>query len=348
MLDLAEDIARKNLERVRVKEDFIASCCPFHADRSPSFWISRESGAWGCFGCGAKGSNLKLLLQELGVRDKVTEDQIERELKDKRKTRAKAVARKKKQARASLLGTHVLPESILGIYDFAPLDLIEDGFQESILVQHDIGYDRERNRITFPIRDLEGSLVGISGRTTIGEFPKYKVYTGRRTIEGREIMGELGEWFPDYSSSDIRNHLWRANAVFEDIYHGRSEQLIIVEGYKACLWLVQNGWTNTVALMGSRMSAAQERIVRRMGTPTWILLDKNEAGQSGTNDICDRLGIATFPVYRCTYEPGKDDSVQPDDLDAEELDEMFSSATKAKGKRKRRYDNSRKESVKTD
>jgi DNA primase len=348
MREVVLEFASEHLENVRVKESFAAASCPFHADRNPSFWIALDTGSWGCFSCEERGSNLKLLMRALGYKNRSAEKEIDAALKDQKKTRAAAVRRKKRKARASFLGTHTLPESLLGVFNFTPIDLVEAGFSEQLLIENNIGYDRERDRIIFPIRDLAGNLIGLSGRATLpGALPKYKVYQGRFIRDGKEMLGELGEWFPDYSSTDIRNHLWGANFIFEDIFHRRSEQLIVVEGYKARLWLVQHGWTNTVAIMGARMSDAQERIIRQMGTPTWILLDNNDAGQSGANDICDRLGMATFPVYRCNYPSDMSEDAQPDDLTTvEEIDWVLSNATKARGKR--RYGYKRTKAVSTD
>lgn len=338
MTYLADEIAEDHLEKVKSRGDYLQASCPFHSDNTPSFWVHRESGRWGCFSCQESGSDLGYLLKAIGAG---TTRVIQQKLKNARENRRKNASFEKKRqqvkAQRELKGVHTLPEALLGVYDFLPMDLIDNGFEEAILNAHQIGYDRGNDRITFPIRDFVGQLIGISGRATEkGKHPKYKVYTGKRIVEGREDLGELGEWFPDYSSSDIRDHLWRAHLVFDDIYHGRNKDgLIIVEGYKACLWLVQLGFHNVVALMGAHMSATQERLIRKMGTKTWILLDANEAGQKGTANISDRLGNASFPVYACHYPSDCPLEAQPDDFDLPGAQWLLDNATRATGKAKR-------------
>lgn len=346
MQDVVDEIAREHLRLVKVKEGFVAAACPFHKggqERRPSFWINRLNGEWGCFACAEHGSNLKSLMQALGFKSRKLEVVIEEAVRDAKQNRNIEKARRRKKAKAEFRGVHVLPDALLGVYDWTPVKLIEEGFDEEILIAHDIGFDRERERITFPIRDLYGNLIGISGRTVkLDGYPKYKVYEGVTEKDGIKASGELGEWFPDYTNEGIRDHLWRANFVFKDIYEDRSKQLIVVEGYKAAMWLVQQGWFNVVALMGSRMSYAQQRLVCRMGTETWIFLDNNEAGISGTETIQDRLGSTTFPVYLCQYPSDYDEDCQPSDLGGDEIESILSGAVRARGRYKHAGGNQRK------
>jgi len=344
MEEVVDQIAADHLENVKVKAEFVAASCPFHGeDRHPSFWIERSTGRWGCFTCSVGGSGIEWLLKELKVPTRSIEWAIEEAKKDRHRVAAIAEIQRRKKAKADFTGLHTLPESILGIWDYCPLALLESGFSEEILRKHDVGYDQKRNRITFPIRDIAGNLVGVSGRSVDGRWPKYKVYQGyhnQRDDDGNIVRdpGELGAWFPEYSSTDIRNHLYRGNFVYQKCFDDESDYLIIVEGYKAALWLVQLGYECVVALMGSRMSQTQERLVRRMGVPTYVLLDNNDAGQDGADSICDRLGNCTFPVYRCWYPEDMGTEAQPDDLETNELvEEILGDASRAVSKlRKRR------------
>lgn len=339
MLGVVDDIAQQYLDHVTIKADFVSAACPFHQETTPgAFWISRESGSWGCWSCGVHGSDLGSLLEGMKIRAPRVEKVIRLAREERKKTSDIDRVVRAKKARQQFKGTAVLPESLLGVWDWCPVKLLDDGFSEELIRAHDIGFDRARNRITFPIRDIAGQLIGISGRTVIEESPKYKVYQGAHDIQSRgktvRVKGELGEWFPHYSSTDIRNHLWRGNFVYDKLYDGDDDQLIIVEGYKAALWLVQLGYDNTVALMGARMSKQQERLIRRMGTETWLFLDNNHAGQSGMDDMSNRLGSCTSPVHRCIYPDWHDETAQPDDLSVEEVAATLSNAVRVVGRYK--------------
>lgn len=338
MYAVADEIAKAHLRLVKIKDEFVAAACPFHKggqERRPSFWINRHNGEWGCFACPESGSDLRFLLKRLGASSRALEAALDSAQEEAKKHEHVEKAKKRRKARAEFRGEHILPEALLGVYDWCPVRLLEEGFEEETLRMHDIGFDRGRERITFPIRDVFGNLIGISGRTVQENgYPKYKVYEGWTEKDGVRYPGELGEWFPEYSATNIRDHLWRGHFVYDAIYQGHSNQLIIVEGYKAAMWLVQHGWANTVALMGARMSYAQERLIRRMGTETWIFLDNNEAGITGTQSIGDRLGNATFPVYLSSYPSEFDEDIQPSDLKPNAIEDILMNASRARGKKK--------------
>jgi DNA primase len=334
MLGMADQIAEQYLTRVKIKSDFISAACPFHKEgqeRHPSFWVSRSKGNWGCFTCEARGSGLRWLLKELGIRSATIDAQLKEAEKHAERFRELDKVRTRKKSRKAFKGDFILPDALLGVYEWLPVDLVEDGFDPAILRQHDVGFDRKKNRITWPIRDLYGNLVGISGRATlIGEQPKYLVYNGRRIIDGKEDLGELGEWYPEYSNDGVRDHLWRLDKCWSrlmDDIDGQ-EQLILVEGYKAALWLVQHNWLNTVALMGARMSPAQERIIRKLGVPVFVFLDNNKPGRRGSTLVCRKLVVSSFPVFEVSYPEYLGDNAQPDDLNESELDEALCKAVR--------------------
>lgn len=341
MSDLAgviRQLAGEHLKGSRDGGEFIYAECPFHDTKSGTpFYINTTKGTYGCFTCGARGPNLQAFLKQMGLKTGAAiRGVLEIAEEEARKKAPIERAKRKKLARKAFRGTSVLPASdLLPIFDNEPLDLVEEGFDPGILAEHHIGYDRDRKKITFPVFDIEGSLIGLSGRredTAIG--PKYKFYDGWHINgDGVRVPGELGNWFPTYSSDNIRDHLWRGQIVYPKVFSGQWTQIILVEGFKAALWLVQNGYLNTMAIMGSHMSFQQERIVRRLSAETFVFLDANSAGREGSEDICNRLGSATFPVYEVDYEAVDVDDedvrekLQPSDLNEEAIDEALRSAT---------------------
>lgn len=343
-MSLADEVAQEYLNRVRIKTDFVSATCPFHKggqETRPSFWINRAKGYWGCFTCNTTGSSLKWLLKELGIRNPGLVARIEDADEQYRSGEPTAEKLRTQRRKDGPLGSEqTLPDSLLGVYDWMPVDLVNEGFCPSTLQMHDIGYDRSRDRITFPIRDLEGNLIGISGRTTLGIQPKYLVYSGPKLVDGKRQDGELGEWYPDYSNQGVRDQLWRMEQCWDRLNRNESgqEYLILVEGYKAAMWMVQHGWYTTVALMGAYLSPGQERIVRRLGVPTYIFLDNNLAGRRGSKRICQRLGISSFRVYEVSYPTYCDESAQPDDLDEKEIERALSHSIRVGGKRYDRRD----------
>lgn len=278
--------------------------CPLHGEVAgqsmPSFSFNAATGQWNCFaGCGAGG--LPSLLRELGF----TRIRIDRTM-ERLRPFLQAVERKASIAtRPNAFCTpYPLAEKILGLYEYCPAPLIDAGFEEKILESHDIGFDFNNNRMTFPFRDLAGNLAGISGRDVTGQSNmKYKVYE-------HEIR-ELG--YPGYHV-DNHDFFWRADRVYPRVYSGQEglkpDRVIVVEGFKACLWCVQHGYENTIALMGSSISDTQTRLLERLGPNVVLFLDNNRAGRNGTAKISYRVRGCSIHVVEYPSEEVQ----QPDQL----------------------------------
>jgi len=347
MHDIVDEIALQNLRSVKIKDSFVSAACPFHKggqERRPSFWINRHEGKWGCFTCDAGGSSLRTLLEKLQIRGRRADQMIEEAERQAEKNAPIREARKKKKQRADFVGESILPEEFLGLYDYTPLALIDAGFDEEVLQRHWVGYDTKLDRITYPIFDAYGNLVGISGRQPDGQVPKYKVYQGWHTVtdpkNGKQERrpGELGEMFPRYSSDNIKDHLWRAHFFYEKLYHGGDDAyVVLVEGYKACLWLVQLGLEYTGALMGAYISPKQLQLVSRLGVPTYVWMDNDDAGRRASRRISRMLAREIHEVYECFYPEGYD-GASPDDLKDPTLVEwVLATAGRAGGRYGKRF-----------
>jgi len=294
--------------------------CPFHEDRKGrSFAVNTQNGLWICYG-GCGGGHLKKFLRLVGLTPgqiKTTTEPVQEDIE--RYARKLELQEKIQFRRDQFLGEHILPESILGPYDYCPVNLLDAGFAKPLLQTYDIGYDAARERIIYPIRDLYGNLVGVSGRSESGEDPRYKVYKrGYRLSDGSWKTGEYGENFDDdFPKYDLKKsrYLWNGHVAIPLVLDApEDEPLILVEGYKAGLWLVQCGYVMTVALMGSSMSKIQANILRMVGNPIVIFLDNNQAGIEGTKRIASNLAKTNPEVHVVEYPDWADPSIQPDDL----------------------------------
>jgi DNA primase len=181
--------------------------------------------------------------------------------------------------------------------------LKERGLTLETIIDFGIGYCAKgmmADRIAIPIHNSEGGVVAYAGRC-LGEpaenMPKYKLPPGFR------------------KSQEIFN-IDRATKEPDDM------PLIIVEGFFDCMRLHQNGCRKVVALMGSTMSAAQEELIRRYTSPqshVIVMLDEDEAGRAGREDIAVRLAKFVFVKVHAFDEDGR----QPENLSADEVAALF-------------------------
>jgi DNA primase len=179
--------------------------------------------------------------------------------------------------------------------------LIEQrGLTPETIVDFGIGYCAKgmmADRIAIPIHNAKGEVVAYAGRF-IGAppegAPKYKLPPGFR------------------KSQELFN-LDRASK--------ESGPLFIVEGFFDAMKLHQHGRRSVVALMGSTLSAAQEELIRQhtnSHSQVIVMLDENDAGKSGREDIACRL--SRFCFVRVHEFPHPD--MEPEHLTAEEVKQL--------------------------
>ena len=299
--------------------------CPFHKggqERKPSCYINIEKGVFHCHTCKESGTLPKMLKRLRAPREAIdsASSMIQPETKKQRERRRFTNPEDE---------IHLLNEGLLGVFDFKPTDLTRAGFDPKTLRSMDIGFDRKNMRITFPIRDKIGRLVGISGRDVTGNGPKYHVYKSKVDPKNKHAPNLL-DFAPDdpeaqarYRNYDIKSHfhLWNFHNVYPALIAPDSEvdALIIVEGYKACLWLLQHGIDNVVAVQGSRLSWQQRRMLQQFRLNIILFLDANEAGMIGTLKTGPALLRDGHRVAVAEYPDWCDESAQPDNLDRDEV-----------------------------
>lgn len=309
--------------------------CPFHKggqESHASFGVNIQTGQFNCFACHESGS-LKRLLRLLGCSREV----VDSSLKEILPALEKAQALKQVQVQNFSYGRDpfkapvVLEEALLGVYDWLPVSLEQKGFDVNLLRDMEIGFDKTNLRITYPIRDPYGNLAGISGGAIDkSQVPKYKVYQGGKAIGTRWQPGDFGQWFDEkYPGYQCENHrfLWNYDRIFPKVSLANSDDTVyVVEGFKACLWMIQCGFKNTVASMGSHLSEYQQRLLHRLGGKIVLCFDNDEAGRKATERVGKYLWGPLHARLQVLVYPAQDTNTQPDDYPSDVLRQMVESA----------------------
>jgi DNA primase len=273
--------------------------CPFHDERTPSFSVNPEEKLFYCFGCQAKGDafgfveqsegldfreSLELLADRYGVELELENDDPQAELRRKHRQRLLAlldrtagyyakylwVSNEAARARAYLeergLREDVLRDFRVGFSPGAGNRLIagaqRDGFTMQELSSAGLaqrGQDRFRGRIMFPLANARGKVLGFGARAMAGsDGPKY-LNTSENEIyhKGRQLFGI------DQA---------RAPAA-------KSGRIVVVEGYTDVLALHQAGVRESVAIMGTALTAEQMAELGRAAPLVVLALDADQSGQ---------------------------------------------------------------------
>lgn len=316
--------------------------CPIHKggeEKTPSFSIDIEKGVFHCFTCHIAG-DVRWLLHLLGLpRNQIdSETSSIKPFLDRNRENHRLEQQHFYVNRDPFKADYILPESILGVFDWLPLKLVNDGFDPKMLQRLEIGYDRRNDRITYPLRDMYGNLAGFSGGASLGQEPKYKVYQGKRKdATGRRwIPGDFGEWFDEqYPDYRCENHdfLWNFDKVLPalEIASDRSTTVFLVEGFKACLWMHQSGFPLTVALMGSYISERQQRMLHMLGCRVALFFDNDDAGRRAALRVGDflwkplygKIDVIAYPEHDVVASLAQEEgNTQPDDYERDAVIEL--------------------------
>ena len=307
-------------------------CCPFHNEKTPSFYVNDDKGFYHCFGCGAHGDVIRFLTDQegMGFVDAVKqlaaqagmdvpadspEGRARAEVSDSLQSLVQRAAEWFQlqlkssagvQARAYLDRRGVTAKQIADFgLGYSPdsrsalkttlKDAGEDAlFEAGLIGRTDSGesYDRFRGRLMFPIRDRRGRVVGFGGRALGDVQPKYL-----NSADG-----------PLFDKGRLLYNLDRAGPVAR-----KSGRLVVVEGYMDVIGVAGAGITELVAPLGTAMTEAQLQLAWRLVDEPILCFDGDGAGQRAAL----RAAVRALPLLApgkslriATLPPGED----PDDL----------------------------------
>lgn len=284
--------------------------CPFHDDHSPSMCVSKEKQIYTCFVCGATGNVFQFIKEyenisfAEAVKKVATIGGIEVKIDEMKPLKKESVlydiynltnklyqlnlnTTKGIPAKEYLKNRGINDETIKefgiglslikgNIYEA----LVKKGFDNKDILKSGLatenGYDLYRNRIMFPLWDLNGKVVGFSGRIFNGEdAPKY--------INSRETeIFKKGELLYNYHRA--RNECRRKNEV------------IIMEGFMDVISAYTHGITNVVAAMGTAITSSNAHLISRMAKNIILCFDGDDAGIMAANACTNELlKLDVFP-----------------------------------------------------
>lgn len=288
--------------------------CPFHKEKSPSFCVSADKQIFHCFGCGVGGNvihfvskienlNFRETLETLADRAGIELPTLETSETDNKLSILKSKIYEINQITAEFyhnnlynsaiakpaqeyvkkrrLDNNTLKKFLIGYsgnYNELYKLLVEKGFQEEEILESGLVnktpdgkyVDRYRKRLMFPIQDVRNKIIAFGGRVLDDSKPKY--------INSPENVV--------YSKG---RHLFGLNVAKK----GELKKIIIVEGYMDTISLHQRGITNVVASLGTALTEAQGRLLRKSSEQVIIGYDSDGAGQAATMrglEILNNLG----------------------------------------------------------
>lgn len=300
-------------------------CCPFHNEKSPSFYIYDEH--FHCFGCGAHGDAFAFVMRtegggfmeaverlasEAGL--EVPKPTPEAAARERRARDLHGVCAAAEAAFTRRLHTAEGAEALAylrqrGLTDATiarfglgwsgagrgalAAELREDGIEVPQLVEAGLMQAKEEGRVTdlyfnrviFPIRDKRGRTISFGGRILGEGQPKY--------VNG-----------PETALFSKRRNLYALDLAREAVFRGA--RLVVAEGYMDVIALHQAGFTGAVAPLGTALTPEQLQALWQVSPEPVLCFDGDAAGARAAGKAAEvalpllaperSLRLATLPA----------------------------------------------------
>jgi DNA primase len=327
-----------------------SACCPFHSERTPSFYVNPERRSYKCFGCGVWGDGLEFVMRVEGKSfieaARQLADMFGVQLPTLHASSATAAQQTEKdEAYAILRAAAELYREILlrgeegqlgrlyqqkrGItaetaeafqlgYAPAPAEAGWDRLTRhlqskrlSLPIAEKLGlvarsertenyYDKFRGRLMFPVVQPGGTVIAFSGRV----LPEYA------HEEGREVDA------PKYMNSPESMLYTKGKTLFGLNLAGqpmrRANRAILVEGNVDVVAMHQRGHTETVAPLGTALTAPQVALIARFTDSVVLCFDGDNAGRKAARAAIPLLLDAGIDARIVPLDDGADpDTTDP-------------------------------------
>lgn len=330
------DVVGEYIELKKSGANFKANC-PFHGENTPSFVVSPSKQIYHCFGCGVGGDSIKFVMEyeklnypeaiekladKFNVTLKYTQDDRknfeQKKILEDLNSYFRRNLDRNSEAKKYIHDRGIFESSVENFeIGFAPdsgstLSFIK-GQQVSSTEALDLGiialnesgraYSRFIERITFPIFNTSGKIVGYGGRTISNHPAKYinspqsKVFDKSRLLYGY--------------------HKARSSVA-------KLDEIIVCEGYLDVIMLHQAGFTNSVATLGTALTETHIPLLLKTGAKVIVAYDGDKAGIAAAFKAAIMLSGKSAKGGVVIFGEGQDPADMVQQHKSKELKELFS------------------------
>lgn len=307
-------------------------CCPFHNEKTPSFYVTPERQIWHCFGACGEGGDIFAFAQKM---DGLTFPEAVQMLAEKAGVKLEKKNFEKSDSKNRFYNANELAEdffidSLHGAPGKQTLEYLEKrGLTEKTIKEFKLGFapsatnalanelkkhgfniqelekiglvankrgqmkDFFWNRLMFPIHDITGRTVAFAGRVLDNSVPKYMNTPANDVYDKSNILFNI-----DLAKEPIR----------------KADYAIICEGYMDVIASYQAGVKNIVAPCGTALTERQLKLIGRFTKNLKLAFDVDFAGSEATRRAIELAWKLGFNIKVIEVPAGKDpaDAVMED------------------------------------
>lgn len=311
----ATDIIQVIGERIKLQRSGSSykAPCPFHSEKTPSFFVSEQLQRYRCFGCGETGDALDFLqkyeamsfaeaLKYLADQAGIQLAEFQKTNDDELRERLLAILNLAKEYYHYLLTVHSIGEQ-------ARKYLKERAISQESIQLFNLGYSMTswdglvkylHHKKKFPLEEIEQTGLIIKGRG--GRY--YDRFRGRVMFPLKDHRGRV-VGFSGRLLDKVAKEAKYINTPETKLYHKskmlfgykellseikKKEAVIVVEGEFDVISSSQNHVNNIVAIKGSALTQEQVKLISRIAKKILLCLDADEAGIKATKRAIEVVG----------------------------------------------------------
>ncbi|MEY3417508.1 MAG: hypothetical protein RL711_966 [Bacteroidota bacterium] len=282
------------------------ACCPFHNEKTPSFYVSPAKGIYKCFGCGASGDSIKFVMDT----DKMSYVEAIRYLANKynipiEEDVSQVVNVQEQTFRESMLialnyAKNHFVHNLLNTNEGKGIGLSyfkERGFNDKTIQTFELGYsidawdDLTKKALgeQYNLEVLEKAGLTVVKPEEKKQFDRFRArvmfpihsVAGKVIAFGARIL-KTDKNQPKYLNSP-ESEVYVKNQVLYGIFQSKNairqlDSCFLVEGYTDVVSLHQNGVNNVVASSGTSLTEGQIKLISRFTENITVLYDGDPAG----------------------------------------------------------------------
>ena len=328
-------------------------CCPFHNEKTPSFYVSPSKGIFKCFGCGEAGDVVKFLMKH----EHYTYPEALRWLADKYHIEIKEEKQTEEEKQRQ-----TERDGLFHVSDFAQkyfADLLYNdemgravglsyfhgrGLSDEVIKRFGLGYclDEWSNFTEHALKNgYSLQVLEKTGLTIVKEdtgkqydrfrgrvmFPIYSISGRVLGFSGRVLTSEKqAAKYVNSPDSDIYNK----SRILYGLYQARTaiakaDKCYLVEGNVDVISMHQSGVENTVASCGTSLTVEQIRLIRRYTQNVTVLYDGDKAGIKAALRAIDLLFAEGMHVRLTLFPDGEDPDSYAQKYGSTKLQEFLAS-----------------------
>ncbi len=302
--------------------------CPFHQEKTPSFFVSPEKQIWHCFGCGRGGDAISFVMEMegldfydalkfLGEKVGVKVEPVDKEAYSEKKRLYEVNEIAAKFYQYVLWKTEPGKRALKYLRDRGLKDETIDEFHLGYAPNQKDALSQFLLKRKYPVPLLVRSgLVIKKDNPSPNEVPIFDRFRGRVMFpifnQAGSIVGFSGRIMPEWESDNLAKYLnspdtpiFNKSFVLYGLNFAKQEiikkgYVVLVEGQMDVISSHQAGFKNTVASSGTSLTGAQLDLLRRFTDKIYFAFDQDSAGQIATErgiELALKKGFLVYVVF---------------------------------------------------